>query len=78
MPASPLYNLQVLQHTVQDSTFPLQDLFNFHCIPTSSHLYYLHLDFDHMAPDLLRAISTAAPLLKTLRLVESEFSNSVR
>ena len=77
-PASPLYNLQVIQHTAQDSLFPLQDLFNFRHIPTSSHLYYLHLDFDHMAPRLLRAISMAAPQLDTLRLAESKFSDRVR
>ena len=76
-PASPLYNLQVVQHTTQDLTFPLEELFDFHRIPTSSHLYYLHLDFDHTAPDLFRAISTAAPHLETLRLVESEFSDRV-
>jgi len=77
MPASPLYNLQVIQHTVQDSTFPLQDLFNFHCILTLSYLYYLHLNFDYTAPDFLQAISTAMPLLKTLRLVENKFLDSI-
>jgi len=77
-PASPLYNLQVTQRTVEDASFPLQDLFNYLPIPTSSQLYYLHLDFDHMVPDLLRAISMAAPRLSTLRLVESKFSDRVR
>lgn len=76
-PASPLYNLQVVQHTAQDSTFPLQGLFDFQRIPTSSWLYYLHVDFDHTAPNLFGAISAAAPLLETLRLVESEFSDRV-
>lgn len=77
-PASPLYNLQVVQHTPQDSMFPLQNLFDFQRIPTSSHLYYLHVDFDHTAPQLLHAISKAAPRLDTLKLVESKFSDSVR
>ena len=75
-PASPLYNLQVIQHTAQDSLFPLLDLFNSCCIPTSSCIYYLHVDFD-MAPRLLQAISKAAPQLDTLRLVESKFSDRV-
>lgn len=78
MLASPLYSLQIVQHTAQDSLFPLQNLFNFHRIPTSSHLCYLHLDFDHTAQKLLQAISTAAPRLETLRLVESKFSDIVR
>jgi len=78
MPASPLGKLQVIQYTAQDSTFPLQDLFDFRRIPTSSHLCHLHLDFDHTAPSLLQAISKAAPQLETLKLVESEFSDSVR
>ena len=77
MPASPLYNLQVVQHTAQDSMFPLQDLFKFHSILISSYLYYLHLDFDHMAPNLLQAILMAMPLLDTLRLAESKFSDRV-
>ena len=77
MPASPLGKLQVIQHTAQDSTFPLQDLFNFHRIPTSSHLSHLHLDFDHTVPSLLQAISKGAPQLETLKLVESKFSDSV-
>lgn len=77
MPASPLAKLQVIQYTIQDSTFPLQDLFDFCCILTLSHLCHLHLDFDHMAPKLLQAISKAAPQLETLKLVESKFSDSV-
>jgi hypothetical protein len=75
--ASPLYNLQVIQHNAQDLTFPLQDLFNFNHILTSSQLYYLHLDFDHTMPNLLQAISKATPQLGTLRLVKSEFSDRV-
>ena len=78
MPASPLYKLQVVQHTPQDSTVPLQSLFSFNRILTSSNLYYLRVDFDHTVPTLLNTISTAAPQLKTLKLVESEFSDSVR
>lgn len=78
MPASPLYNLQVIQHTAQDSLFPLQELFDFRLIPTSSNLHFLHVDFDHMAPNLLQAISIAAPQLNTLRLVESKFFDRVR
>jgi hypothetical protein len=77
-PASPLYKLQVVQHTPQDSIFPLQSLFSFDRIPTSSNLYYLHIDFDHTSPTLLHAILMAAPRLKTLKLVESEFSDTVR
>jgi hypothetical protein len=77
-PASPLYNLRVVQYSRQDSAFPLQDLFNFHPIPTSSHLLYLCLEFDHLATALLQGISTAAPRLHTLKLVESKFSDKVR
>jgi hypothetical protein len=80
-PISPLYHLQVIQHAAQDSLFPLQNLFNFHHIPTSSHIYFLHLDFDHGwhgTPGLLEAISMAAPRLDTLRLAESKFSGKVR
>ena len=76
-PASPLSKLQVVQHTAQDSRFPLGNLFDFRRIPTSYHLYYLRLDFDHTSPTLLLAISTAAPELETLKLVESKFSDRV-
>jgi hypothetical protein len=75
---SPLRNLQVINNIAQDAMFPLQDLFNFSRIPMSSQLSDVHLDFDHMAPNLLQALSRAAPLLKTLRLVESKFSDRVR
>ena len=76
--ASPLTNLQVIQHTAHDSTFPLRKLFDFRTIPTSLYLCHLRLDFDHTVPKLLHAISTAAPKLVTLKLVESTFSDSVR
>jgi hypothetical protein len=72
-----LCNLQVINNIAQDAMFPLQDLFDFCCIPTSSQLSDVHLDFDHTAPNLLQALSRAAPLLKTLRLVESKFSDRV-
>jgi len=51
--ASLLYNLQVVQHTAQDSMFPLKHLFDYRHILTSSYLYYLHVDFDHKDSDLL-------------------------
>jgi len=51
--ASLLYNLQVVQHTAQDSMFPLKHLFDYRHILMSSYLYYLHVDFDHKDSDLL-------------------------
>jgi hypothetical protein len=74
---SPLRNLQVINNIAQDAMFPLQDLFDFCHIPMSSQLHHVHLDFDHTAPKLLQALSKAAPLLKTLRLVKSKFSDRV-
>jgi hypothetical protein len=77
---SPLQRLEVVQNTAQNSTFPLEQLFNTHQITTTSVLTVLHLDFDHTASKfgLLQRISDAAPGLIVLKLTEAPFSDKVR
>jgi hypothetical protein len=77
---NPLRHLEVMQNTTQNSTFPLEQLFNTHRITTTSVLMVLHLDFDHTASKfgLLQSISDAVPGLIVLKLTEAPFADKVR
>ena len=57
--------------------FPMYKLLDFRQIETSATLTTLLIDFDHATPHLLQRISVAAPGLRVLKLVESQFSRKV-
>ena len=58
--------------------FPMYKLLNFCQIETFATLTNLLINFDHATLHLLQWISVAAPSLCVLKLVESQFSHTVR